>query len=467
MNANEAAATARAWAARRRTETSVSPKPQSRSLVTRVARSAAMAASFAALLAAVATSSLGALLLQRAEDRRLREAAWVLATELGGEPLGIDRIRAVVRHEHEETQHASISFAVAAADGKLAAGDTPLLRPPVGACATDPAARLRACSVSSPGGLIVTAAAIQALETPLFLLAAMAAVAFTGAMTWWWSRPVARAAVAPLSRLRERVAAIDVERSADANLGSSEGVTEVDELRAALGQLIEGLSHALAHAQRFAGNAAHELRTPLTAVRAELDLLAEDQTPAVSPSDGLATVRTKVSELSALVERLLILAAPKSAMATLPTEIVSLRDVIEDVVRALPKEQQARVALPDTDALVRGDAVLLSTLFANGVSNALKFGQNARVGLSLAQGRAIVTIDDDGQGVDEASRERVFEPFFRGENALRRRVPGHGLGLALIRHVAESHQGHAHLGEHAGGGARLLIELPRVESRAS
>jgi signal transduction histidine kinase len=441
----------------------MAPRWQSTSLVARVARSAATAASLAALLAAVATSSLGALLLQRAEDRRLREAAWVLATELGREPLGIDRIRAIVRHEHEETQHASISFAVAASDGVLASGDVPPIRPAVDACATDSTARLRACSVRSPGGLIVTAAAIQALETPLFLLAALAAVAFTGAMTWWWSRPVARAAVAPLSRLRERVAAIDVDRSSRANLGSNEGVTEVDELRTTLAQLIEKLSHALEQAQRFAGNAAHELRTPLTAVRAELDLLADERPLAISAPEGLAAARTKVSELSELVERLLILAAPRSAMEGMPTEIISLRDLIEDVVRALPKSEQARVSLPDRDALVRGDAVLLTTLFANGVSNALKFGQSARVRLSSTEAKAIVTIDDDGPGLDDASRERVFEPFFRGENAVRQRVPGHGLGLALIRHVAESHHGSAHLDRHDGGGARLQVELPLPE----
>ena len=432
------------------------------SLVARVARSAALAASSSALLAAIATSMLGAVLLQRAEDRRLREAAWVLAVELGAKPLGADQVRAIVRHEHEETQHASISFAVAASDGLLAAGDTLLLRPPVGECETEPSKRLRACSVSSQGGLVVTAASIRSVETPLFLLAALAAIAFTGVVTWCWSRPVARAAVAPLSRLRERVAAIDVDRSAKADLGSSEGVTEVDELRATLGHLIEGLSRAIEEAQRFAGNAAHELRTPLTAVRAELDLLVEDS--AERPTQGLTTVRAKVVELSTLVDRLLILAAPRSVMATLPTEIVSLRDVMEDVVRSLPKEQQARVALPERDALVWGDPVLLSTMFANGVSNALKFGQRARVALTHAESHAIVTIDDDGPGVDEASRERVFEPFYRGEEALRQRMPGHGLGLALIRHVAESHRGRAAFSTHAAGGARLQIELPRVDS---
>ncbi|HTV24570.1 MAG TPA: HAMP domain-containing sensor histidine kinase [Polyangiaceae bacterium] len=436
------------------------------SLVTRVARRAALAASCMALLAAVVASAVGALLLVRAEDRRLREAGLVLVVELGTEPLSPARVQANVQHEHEEVQHAGIRFAVASIDGALVAGDAHLSRPPVGECGTDAPSQVRACSVASANGLVVTASALQALETPVFMLAALVASALAALVTGLWSRPVARGAIAPLTRLRARVAAIDVETSAAADLGPAERVVEVDELRTAMALLIERLARALEQAQSFAANAAHELRTPLTAVSAELELLSEahapspTQTAAPPAESNLSTIQAKLGELHVLVDRLLILAAPKSIL-TQPHEIVSLRDVVEDVVRGLPTDERERVELTEADALVRGDAVLLSTMFANGLGNALKFGHRARVSLTLGAGRARLDIRDDGPGLDASLRERVFEPFFRDDRARRDRVPGHGLGLALIRHVAESHGGTARfIGE--APGACLSIDLPEL-----
>lgn len=434
----------------------------SRSLVARVARSAALAASAAALLAGVATSTLGAILLQKAEDRRLREAGLVLSTEIGDRPLPPERLLAILRHEHEETKHAGIRFSVTELTGRHLAGDEHIDRPPPDACVTSATDELRSCSVGHAGGLVVSTASIHTPQTHLFVLAAAIAVAFAGLITWLWSRPVARAAIAPFSRLRLEVAAIDVDAGQRAALGPPEEVLEVDELRATIAQLIERLGRALAQAQRFAANAAHELRTPLTAMRAELELLAED--PSLSPGvgEGVETARAKLTELGLLVEKLLILATPRGD-ADEPTEIVSLRDVMEDVLRGLAPGIASRVYLAEADATVRGDAVLLASMFANALANALKFGDEVRVDLTSVEGRALITIDDDGPGLAEPDRERVFEPFFRSREALLRRVPGHGLGLALVRHVAEVHGGYAYFVDKKTRGASLRIELPELE----
>jgi signal transduction histidine kinase len=308
---------------------------------------------------------------------------------------------------------------------------------------------------------VVVAASVHTPETLPFLLAASVAVVFAGIATWLGSRPVARAAVAPLSRLRAHVAAIDVHAVAHAELGPDEQVLEVDELRATIAQLISRIGAALEQAQRFSANAAHELRTPLTAVRAELELLAERPALPCEVQAPLGALRAKVSELGRLVERLLILAAPKRTREE-PNEIVSLRDVLEDVARGLPPAEQQRLQAGECDALVRGDSVLLTTLFANSLNNALKFGSAVSVRLSRQSGEAIVDIDDDGPGVAADARERVFEPFYR-EPSRASRVPGHGLGLALVRHVAESHGGSARFVDKPSRGARLQIRLPEAE----
>ncbi|MEY4544355.1 MAG: hypothetical protein RL685_550 [Pseudomonadota bacterium] len=431
------------------------------SLVARVARSAALAAAISALSAAVATSVLGGFLLREAEDRRLFEAARDLVFLLGDSSVHREEIVAIVHQEHEETNHAGIRFNVSDRDGAYIAGDASVQPLAPDSCSTRGQVPVRVCSVATGQGLIVTAAFAHTPHTLLFTLAALVALGFSGLVTWLWCRPMVRSAMAPFSRLRSRVAALDVEAGGKADLGSVEHVVEVDELRSTIEQLLEQVGVALGQSQRFAANAAHELRTPLTAVRAELELLSEHRSLPVDVAGDVTSVRSKVGDLVVLVERLLVLATPTRILHG-ANEIVSLHDVIEDVLRGLPAEQQKRVALTDEDALVRGDPLLLGSLFANALLNGLKFGDAVHVALSAVDGVASVTIDDDGPGLDEAEWERVFEPFYRDASALRRRQPGHGLGLALVRHIAESHGGGAAFKKRAGPGARLEVQLPEL-----
>ena len=120
--------------------------------------------------------------------------------------------------------------------------------------------------------------------------------------------------------------------------------------------------------------------------------------------------------------------------------------------------------MSETDALVRGDAVLLGSMVANAIANALKFGSAVRIGVSVSGEFAIICVDDDGPGITGADRERVFDPFFRTDDALQRRLPGHGLGLALVRHVAEMHGGHASFASKATHGARLEMRVRAADS---
>jgi two-component system OmpR family sensor kinase len=433
------------------------------SLVTRVARTATLAAAVSALSAAAATSVIGAMLLQNAADLRLIEAARDLEYLLGDSPLDRESIQTVVGREHDETEHAGIRFTISDPSGAFIAGDAAVLAVSPDECSTRSRDRLRICSVATSNGVIVTAAALNTRRSLLFIVAASIALVFSGLVTWFWSLPMARSALAPFARLQSKVAAIDVDAGAKSDLGAAEHVIEVDALRASVELLLERVGAAIDQSQRFAANAAHELRTPLSAVRAELDLLREHPALPDVVAAQLATARAKVTDLVVLVDRLLALTTPKRS-ADAPGEIVSLRDVMEDVVRGLPPEQIPNVALPEADALVKGDALLLGSLFANALVNALKFGHRVQVNLSVVDGVASIVIDDDGPGLDEADWERVFEPFYRDGGAIRGRKPGHGLGLALVRHIAQIHGGNAAFRPRHGTGARLEVRLPELNA---
>lgn len=424
------------------------------SIVRRVATGSALAASAAALVAALATTLLSSMLLQSAEDRRLEEAAVTFARELDERHRTLDE---VYRDESEEMDHTGMLFAVYDAERNLLVGNRHVGLPATSDC-TSNAYALRVCRAPTSRGLYAVVGSAHVSALPLLSGAAIAAALFAALLAWIVSRPISRYVVAPLTRLRERIAHLEVDAIGPVDLGPEEQVAEVDALRSGLGQLISRVERALAHAHRFAANAAHELRTPLAAVHAELELLAESITE-TEARESVRRAEAKLTELTVLVDRLLILSVPARATND-AHELVSLRDLLEDAVATLPADERARVQLSDDDAIVRGDATLLGTMIGNAIANALKLGAQVTTTLSRTDDIAVLHIDDDGPGMEEAVREHVFEPFFRTAHALQQRVPGHGLGLALIRHIAQTHGGTTAFVDKPTRGARLEIRLP-------
>lgn len=409
--------------------------------VTRAALASFALALGAALLTAITMGAFAAVLVERAEDRRLQEAAVVLGSELNDS----DDIAATLAEEQAETTHMGVSFAVFDASQVRLAGDariTWLSAATCGALRPD----FRACAIGA-GSLVVVAGAAYASPLALLLAAALIAALLAGAVAFFTSRPLAAGVVAPLSELQRRLQSSDL---AGAELGPDSGVLEVDALRAALAELLRRNDEALTHATRFAADAAHELRTPLSTVQAELDLLESQDKPS---AETVTRLRATVSRLSALVDRLLILATPGTRG---PTELVSLRDVLEDTVQALPPPERARVKLEVTgDLSLQGDATLISSMVSNALSNGLKFGRTVTARLT----GEVLQFDDDGPGILLEERQRVFEPLFRGKAARAMGADGHGLGLALIAHVARHHHGTASFDDGAPG-ARLTLRFP-------
>lgn len=434
-----------------------------RSLTGRIAWAAALAAGAAALVAAIATSTISAFLLQRAEDRRLHEAAVILADELDEGPPTNEHIKAVVLDEVQETDHTGLLFAVFDGNRRLVAGEDRLQFSMAGPCATYDG-RLRACSARSSNGLHAVAASNHTSPSSLFIIAAFVAALLAGIAAWLASRPLSRTVVAPLARLRSRLADLDVDAEADPDLGPDEHVLEVDELRTTLVHLLGRVNDAIEQARRFAANAAHELRTPLTTVRAELELLAEDAELVSNTRENVLRAGKKISDLAVLVERLLVLATPRNSPRE-RLEVVSLRDLVDDTISTLQPEERERVTAGESDALVRGDSVLLGTVVANALSNALKYGEHVEVDVGEDGLMAVLRVTDDGPGVPADERERVFEPFSRAGVGSRKVVAGHGLGLALIRHVAEMHGGQASFVETKDRRTRIEVRLPTADEQ--
>ena len=237
---------------------------------------------------------------------------------------------------------------------------------------------------------------------------------------------------------------------------ANDGRDEVAALGASFNRAAERIEQLLRSHQSLLANASHELRSPLARLKMALALLDE-----AAPAQRAALrheIETNIAELDALVEEVL-LASRLEVQAGLER-----RDPVDLVGLAAEEGARASVTLHAPDAVppVRGDERLLRRALRNLLENARRYG-GGEVGLqvgALPQAVAL-RVCDRGPGVPEAMRERIFEPFFR--------LPGHaeqaggvGLGLSLVKQIAERHGGSIRCEAREGGGSCFVLELPVV-----
>jgi two-component system sensor histidine kinase MprB len=277
---------------------------------------------------------------------------------------------------------------------------------------------------------------------------------------------VARAGLRPVQRLTaatERVALTGDLRPIPVG-----GDDELARLTTSFNRMLSALAESQERQRRLVADAGHELRTPLTSLRTNLELLmasARPDAPELSEQDRdemFADVQAQVTELSSLVGDLVELAREDTPQAV--HEPVDLVDVVE---RAL---NRARRRAPRIEFDVRleswvmmGDATALERAVLNLLDNAAKWspdGGRVRVDLHPEEtgGNTVLEVADSGPGIAPADRPYVFERFYRSSDA--RTLPGSGLGLSIVKQVAERHGGTVWAGEAPEGGALLRMALP-------
>jgi signal transduction histidine kinase len=275
-------------------------------------------------------------------------------------------------------------------------------------------------------------------------------------------------ALAPLQRLRREAESIGLS-GADARLPSG-GPPEVAALARALDRMLARLrdsaaqtEQALDATRRFAGDAGHELRTPLAGMAADIAVL-EDRSAALpaDAGDAVAALAGQHVRLTALLDALQTLALG-DARSALAFATVDLADVAEEAVASARRRHPQREIALDVRAAhapVDGWAEGLRAVADNLVENALRHGgAGARVqlGVYVADGQVALVVDDDGPGVPEAERERIFDRFGRGRHAS---PGGSGLGLSIVAQQAALHDGCVEVAASARGGARFVVTFP-------
>jgi len=235
---------------------------------------------------------------------------------------------------------------------------------------------------------------------------------------------------------------------------------ELGELAHTLNGMLDRLAAGARRQREFVSDASHELRSPIAATRAQLEvaLAHPDRAP---PAAVLRGVLAETARLEQLTTDLLALARLDEGR-TIAFEEIDLDDVVlDDAVRSRPVAVDTRGV---TAVKVQGERKSLGHLVRNLLDNAARHAAS-RVAISteLADGVAILRVDDDGPGIPEADRARVFERFTRLSSSRSRDDGGAGLGLALVRRIAEQHGGVARADRSPHGGARFEVRIPSCE----
>jgi two-component system sensor histidine kinase MprB len=240
-----------------------------------------------------------------------------------------------------------------------------------------------------------------------------------------------------------------------------EGRDEVARLSTAFNAMLAALSASQARQRQLVADAGHELRTPLTSLRTNLDLLAQADTStklsAESRKELLDDVQGQITEMTTLIGDLVELARddPSAVPAVEPVELAAV--IGQAVTRVRRRASTVQFDVQTEPWWVTGDSAALERAITNLLDNAAKWSpEGGRVTVQLTRGTVMVA--DQGPGISEQDLPHVFDRFYRSTES--RGMPGSGLGLSIVKAVADRHGGSARAGVGPEGGAAFWFHVP-------
>jgi len=303
------------------------------------------------------------------------------------------------------------------------------------------------------------------------LLITVVVALFGGAVTYF----ISGRALKPLREFSETVEKVQIQNLTDYTIEETK-IAELDRLRTSYNKMLLRLSESFEIQRQFTGNAAHELRTPLALIQAQLDLYHSTENDAGSDAaqETIQMITEQNERLSKLVKTLLDMSELQTIMRNDKIELFGLiEEVLTDLEPLALKKGIALIQEPqDTtydkeyiisnELMLTGSDILIYRMLYNLVENAIKYNHvNGKVIVSAKQtgNDIVITIADTGSGIDEAFREKIFEPFFRVDKSRSREIGGVGLGLAMVREIVRAHDGKIDVHQNAYGGTTFEVKL--------
>lgn len=283
-----------------------------------------------------------------------------------------------------------------------------------------------------------------------------------GGVTW----TVATRALAPVERIRREVDQITGDRL-ERRVPEPSSRDEIHRLATTMNQMLGRLEDARDKQRAFVADASHELRSPLASIRQTTEV-ARAHPGALPDGEVAEVVHEEALRMQRLVEQLLTLTRADEGGAVRARREVDLDDVLlSEATRVRRTGLQVDVSGVHA-ARVTGDPTALDQVVRNLVDNASRHAvDRLLLALDTTSAGVELVVEDDGPGVPEADRERVFERFVRLDEARSRDAGGSGLGLAIVAEIVRSHGGTVAVSSGGLGGARFVVRLPATADDAS
>lgn len=224
----------------------------------------------------------------------------------------------------------------------------------------------------------------------------------------------------------------------------------------------------------FVTTVSHELRTPLTPILGFAEGLADkwDTIEDATRRDIVDRIHQNAATLRLLIDSLLDFSQLENAQVAISVETLAISKEVERVIDQLEAISRRHVLETELDpsVIVRADRTAVARIVSNLVSNAVKYspdGGRVRVLTNATDTAGVLAVEDDGPGIDPEERERIFQRFYRSSGETVARARGLGIGLALVRALAEAMGGDAGVDEAPSGGARFWVSFPLASTQST
>lgn len=276
---------------------------------------------------------------------------------------------------------------------------------------------------------------------------------------------IARSAFKPMEDILTAADSISDGNDLTARLNLRRGPTEMRRLSRAFDRMFSRLEHSFNTEKQFASDASHELRTPITVILAECDRAKRKDETKEDFLSSIQVIEEQGRHMSELVQQLLSLTRMQHGTDKYPMRRADLSVFVESCCgEFVPSDTRGITLITDIQEGVEAsyNPALMSRVVQNLLQNAYKYGrENGHIWLSLrAEGRgAVLKVRDDGIGIAKEDQSRIWQRFWQADSA-RGDESGSGLGLSMVKEIAEFHGGRAEVESELGKGSTFSVKIP-------
>lgn len=276
-------------------------------------------------------------------------------------------------------------------------------------------------------------------------------------------------ALKPISNVVKKVEEISI-TSLNLRVLEGNGTDEIGRLAKTFNKMLERLETSFAMQKNFIANASHELRTPLTSINGQLEVLMMKDRSTTEYKSALESVLDDIKSLIYLSNRLLLIARTSAEGPVNFNNKIRIDEIlwqVQEEIKRFNSSYQINISIDDslTDSdqmIVIGDEYLLKVAVSNIIDNACKYSPNHEVNIKLQHIEKWIEIifEDKGMGISNEDLQKIFEPFYRGTNAIS--IPGSGIGLSLVNQILKNHNGTIGLSSQIDKGTVVTVLLPTI-----